>query len=1051
MKTDSYILSLCPHCNEKGEFSKLEKIVDKISEILSSNISLRVEDNFIYENKVDDTIQIYYANPDQAIKLLEKGYIPLAKLKNTKEFICSIKSKNYNPSKESTTVALINSRFFFLPLLFYRKEFKKFNILLFQSYEEVIKAVRENKADIGFIFEKLLDNFKDEESFEISYEFCFPVQHYIFIHPELSHLKEKILLIDEFEKVSPEEIERLKMLFSQLDGLLKEWAYNDIAEAILSSPNFGIVIYHEKISFFNEYTKILLGYSDEELYKMSSIDLVFPEDRQKVMRNRERRLRGEKFSEIYDIRFLRKDGSIVFVECISNTILFKGLYSGFLVFYDITERKYNEKAREILMEINNIITQSLTEEDIYVRVCKSLVEKFNFALAWVAILDYENQKIIPKYFAGDDRGLFDIYDFRLADTETLTNKSIANGEIIINPDSRDYAKKVSCAQELVKRNFMSSCTIPIFKSGKVTSLLKIYSQHPKFFNEITLDIFKEIQKDISFAIDRVERIRHSTIISEAIKNSDTWILITDERGRILYVNEAVERISGYKKEELIGENPRIFKSGLNPPEFYEKMWETILSGKTFEAITPNRKKSGEIFHADLKIIPVKLPGNLLRFVAVARDITRELNLSESLIRLQQNDALTDLLNFNGFYEKVSKKLSEIKGFGMLVLIDIYEMTQINKIYGINRGDKFLKEFAANLKKAFPDTNCIARLAADTFGVFIEAELLEDVYRNYAKIYELIDIIYEIENERISATINAAIALFPKDGQDFKSLYERADITLQKCRKKGPGVIQFFDPQMEKEVENRWEIYNLIKKAVENSLFVFYYQPYFYTNSLKLAGCEALVRIIDKSGKIYTPNLFIDDLENSFYLEKFERWAIKEIVEKIENWGINISLNISGKTFVKPVFQTILTMIPDKIREKLTIEITERIFIDNSEIVKETLKNIKTIESPPKIAMDDFGTGYSSISYLKDLPIDIVKIDRTFIKDMTEDKNSLAIVQTIIELARRLDKKALAEGVETEKQFELLKEFGCDLVQGFLFAKPIPEEELLKMIKSSSAT
>ncbi len=838
------------------------------------------------------------------------------------------------------------------------------------------------------------------------------------------------------------------MLNSQLDSLLKEWAYHDIAEAILSSPNFGILIYHEKISFFNEYTKILLGYSDEELFNMSSIEIVYPEDRQKVIRNKERRLRGEKFSEIYDIRFQRKDGSIVFVECIANTILFKGLYSGFLVFYDITDRKNNEKAKEILKEVNDIIIHSLTEEDIYNRVCQSLIEKFNFAFAWVADLDYENQKIIPKYLAGDDRGLLDVYDFRITDTETLTNKSIINGEIIINPDSREYAKKVSCAKELVKRNFMSSCTIPIFKSDKVTSLLKIYSQYPKFFNEINLDIFKEIQKDISFAIDRVERIRYNTIISEAIKNSDTWILITDDEGKILYVNEAVERISGYKKEELIGKNPRIFKSGLNPPEFYENMWKTILSGKTFEAITPNRKKNGEIFHVDLKIIPLELPGNLLRFVAVARDITRELNLSESLLKLQNNDALTELLNFNGLFENVSKKLSELKGFGMLILIDIYDMTQINKIYGINRGDKFLKSFAANLKKSFPDTNCVARVAADTFGVFVEAKILEDLYKNVANIYELNEIIYEIENQKISANINAGIALFPKDGQNFKSLYERADITLQKCKEKGPGVIQFFDSEIEKEVEKRWEVHNLIKKATEKNLFLFYYQPYFHINSLKIAGCEALVRIIDEKGKFYTPNLFIDYLENSIYLEKFERWAIKEIITKIENWGINVSLNISGKTFVKPIFQTILTMIPDKIREKLTIEITERIFIDNTEIAKETLKNIKTIEAPPKIAIDDFGTGYSSISYLKDLPIDIVKIDRTFIKDMTEDKKSLAIVQTIIEIARRLDKKTLAEGVETEKQFELLKEFGCDLVQGFLFAKPVPEEELLKMIKSS---
>nr|WP_277915630.1 EAL domain-containing protein [Thermodesulfovibrio yellowstonii] len=233
----------------------------------------------------------------------------------------------------------------------------------------------------------------------------------------------------------------------------------------------------------------------------------------------------------------------------------------------------------------------------------------------------------------------------------------------------------------------------------------------------------------------------------------------------------------------------------------------------------------------------------------------------------------------------------------------------------------------------------------------------------------------------------------------------------------------------------------MKKASEEKLFTFYYQPYFYTKTLKIAGFEALVRIIDRDGKLYTPDFFIDYLENSQYLSSFENWAINEVTEKIKKWGTNISLNISGKTFSNPILIPILSEITSEIRNKLTIEITERIFINNPEYTMQILSDIKRMKNPPKIAIDDFGTGYSSMSYLRDLPIDIVKIDKSFIKDMVEDKKSLAIVETIIGLAKKLEKMTLAEGVETEKEFTILKTMDCDFVQGFLFSKPLPEKKI----------
>lgn len=1044
MQNNILKLAICPHCINEEELYLWGKIAENLSKTLNRKIDLITFSDFMKEEESlrKENCHIYYANPNTAIYLMQKGYEIIGKLKDENNQLCSISRKDYSSDKDIIKLAVIKRKYFFLPILFHKKEFRKFQLVFANSYEEIIELLQKKEADVGFIYTKMLRRLEDEYNIKFDENFCFNLPHYIVIHPSISSFKEDILSLPEIERVTQKEVENLKLMFAQLEKMLEEWANSNITEALLHSPNLGIIIYQERIVYANDYALRFLGYEKEELYNMSSFDLVYGEEKSKIIENYHRRLRGEKFSSVYEIKFIKKDGSISWVQCLTNTILYQGRYSGLILFHDITERKQNEEILKILRDVNKIITQSITEEEIYEGICRSLVENLGFKFVWIGIP--EKGKIVPIYHYGEEQGFFDVLDIKIEEGYGLSQIAFKTGEIQINEDSREYLKKEPCAVELINRNFMSSCTIPKKKYGKVVSLLKIYSQFPKFFNKNIVNILEEIQNDLSFALERVDRIKHDMIISEALKHSDTWVLVTDENGHILYVNEAVEKISGYTRDELIGKNPRIFKSGLNPPEFYKQMWDTILSGEIFNAITPNRKKNGEIFHADLKIIPLKLPGNVLRFVAVARDVTENIMLSERINKLQNHDTLTELLNLNGFSVEVTLKLREThtKGaLGVFILIDIVNMTYMNKILGFSGGDLVLRLFAQRLKELFKETYTIARIGADTFGIYLSVDMAHEISNVYSKLVELNNTKIQIYNETISININAAISLFPKDGETFKTLYEKADIALTKAKAEGEGAIKFFDPEIEKDVEKQWDVISLVKKAFDENLFVFYYQPYFYTDSLKLAGYEALVRIVDKSGEVYYPKVFIDYIENSSYLRMFEDWAINEIVQKIKKWNLNISVNISGKTFNNPEFVEKLAQIPEEIRDKITIEITERVFIENPEDAMVLISMIKKIKNPPKIAMDDFGTGYSSFVYLKDLPVDIIKIDMAFTKQMVFDKKALAIVQTIIELAKRLDKLTLAEGVETKEQLEILKSLKCDLVQGFLFSKPLPEKEV----------
>ncbi|MCX8031496.1 MAG: EAL domain-containing protein [Thermodesulfovibrionales bacterium] len=1031
--------ALCAHVYEKtNSFYILEKIASQVANITGKETRLRTFRDFLEEKTSKEEFHIYYANPELALKLLNRGYIMLGKLKDEQCTAYRIVSESYNPSKKLIKVALIDNKFFLLPLAIHIKEYKNFHLIFAKSYKEIVELIKKDKADIGIIYSDSVDDLIDDKNLKIYPDFSFHIPHLILLHPYLQDYKDKILSIKDIEELSSYELDGILKLDKELNMLLDDWGHHDIVDVLVNSLNIGIIIYDEKILFINEYVKTLLNYPEERLYSISILDLLHQQDKKLLTDSNHRRIKGERFPENYELRIFKDDGSLLYVNSIVNTILYKGKYTGLMVFYDITSKKFSENTKTIIGQVNKIVTQSLTEEEIYDGICSSLIENLGLRFAWVGMLN-DNKKITPKFFKGTDQKLTEtIYEIFQNTSSSYTSVS---GEVEITPDLRKQVEKNSYIDELIKKGIMSSCVIPLSKYGKVVSLLNIYSDFVNFFNDSIKDLLSEIQRDLSFALERVERIRHNTIISEALKNSDTWILVTDEKGEIIFVNEAVEKISGYKKEELIGKNPNIFKSGLNPPEFYKEMWDTILRGEIFNAITPNRVKNGEIFHADLKIIPVNLPGDIKRFVAVAKDITEKLRLSEKVQRLQNYDALTELLNMSGFSAFVSQRLNQSKNFGLLVLIDIYEMTYINKIYGISIGDRVLVEVGKNLKKIFDYTEAIARIGADTFGVYIVSEDYDEIYKVYLKLHALNGLLLSIEDKAITIDINAAISIHPKDGEGFKTLYERADITLQRAKKEGQGIIKFFDPEIEKDSEKLWNMFNLVKKAITEKLFSFYYQPYYYTHSLQVAGLEALIRIIERDGRVFTPNFFIDYLENSQYLKVFENWAIREVSDKIKRWQLGISLNISGKTFNDPNFVKLISDIPVEIRNSLTIEITERLFIDKPKLAMKILEEIKSIENPPKIAMDDFGTGYSSLVYLKDLAIDIIKIDRAFIKEMLYDKKSLSIIQTIIDLAQRLEKITLAEGIETEEQYNILKSFGCDLVQGFIFSKPLPEENV----------
>jgi diguanylate cyclase (GGDEF)-like protein len=396
------------------------------------------------------------------------------------------------------------------------------------------------------------------------------------------------------------------------------------------------------------------------------------------------------------------------------------------------------------------------------------------------------------------------------------------------------------------------------------------------------------------------------------------------------------------------------------------------------------------------------------------------------------------------------------------LIDIYNMSVINASYGFETGNEILKEVAKNLKKEFSD-GYVARIGTDEFAILISNIENESIL--IYKIRDALDKDLNTSKGKIHISYNASIVLYNEDdGQTFEELYNNAVLTLNTAKKEGENVIKFYESQLNKKLEEYLTAEKIVEKAFEKKLFKFYFQPYFKSEDFLIAGFESLIRIVDEDGTVYPPIKFIDYLENSKYITKFEEWALEEVSQKIKKFNslndkkdITISLNfspkgllgyslnltsdeISDKSFIER-----LKSLPVEVQNNLVIEITERNVIKDIEKSKKIFKDIKDLNKNIKIAIDDFGTGYSSLTYLRDLAIDILKIDMSFVRNISRSRQDLSLVKFIIGLAKDFGLKTVAEGVETEEQVKLLSLLGADYLQGFYFAKPMPEEEAIKLI------
>ncbi|RAK06213.1 PAS domain S-box-containing protein/diguanylate cyclase (GGDEF)-like protein [Halanaerobium saccharolyticum] len=652
----------------------------------------------------------------------------------------------------------------------------------------------------------------------------------------------------------------------------------------------------------------------------------------------------------------------------------------------------------------------------------------------------------------------DIIDLNLAaeelfgwDKEEIKNKDFIS--TIIAKEDRDVWRKWKNSElDKLPHDFMSRS---LKNDGSIISCS---------WNNAVIEEDGSIEEVISIAENLnndLERELEMIKLVKAINETDNWIVITDQEGVIEYANTTVQEITGYKKDEVIGKDPSLFKSDKHNIKFYKDLWQTIKSGEVFNDVIINKKKNGDYFYSEQTITPIKDHNHkIINYISVGRDITQNEKLRRKIEYISNYDVLFGLPNRKSIRNKIDNLIEvNVERKIAVLVININRIKYLNDIYTDSESNNTLINLVANLinKKAAASQNCVrldqnnflSYLGGDNFAIIVDKiDLANEIYKIAENLLSVFSDPIDYNYEPFMLNARIGISVYPDDCISSQNLLSNAEIALINIKK---NDYAFFDQEMNQKIKEFTKMEAKLDQAIKNDEFIIYYQPYYRGKDKSLYGMEALIRWQDPEKGIISPAEFIPILENSQLIKKVGLLVIRKVVNCIKQWLNNgyevvpVSINLSARQLEDSShLQNIYQIIAESgINNSLIkFEITESSAMDD---VNYSLKIMNDMKAKGfAISIDDFGTGYSSFSYLQKFPIDYLKIDISFIRNMTLSDDGKNIVESIINIAHLLNLKTIAEGVEKEIELEKLNQLENDLIQGYYFNPPMSEAEIEKI-------
>lgn len=732
-----------------------------------------------------------------------------------------------------------------------------------------------------------------------------------------------------------------------------------------------------------------------------------------------------------------------------------------IIYQDITERRYSERRQQHHNIILNKLLQSKPLLEILNTIAEGVVEINSDMQCSIFLLDSTHHSLNVGGAAGLSENYLEALEgVKIGKGVGACGEAAFTGKRVITENvntHRNWQKFLGITQPA---DIHSCWSEPILSaSGNILGTLAIYHKQPRAPSEEHIAFLQSEAQLAALAIEKVNSDAQLELAASVFTNAKEGIVITDLFGNIVEVNQTFSDISGFSRGEVLGKNTRVFRSNKHDPIFYAMLWKHLLADGYWTGEIWNVRKDGEPYAAMMTISAVVNTANRVKnYVCLFTDITPIKEQQRQLEHIAHFDSLTQLPNRVLLADRLNQAIagSHRTGLSLAVLyLDLDGFKEANDTYGHSMGDHLLVSMGHRLKSTLREGDTLARIGGDEFIAVLTG--LETDNECESMVKRLLDTASEpvaINGVIIRLSVSIGVTLYPKDNSDPEQLIRHADQAMYLAKQAGKNGSQLFDVALNSEVKNRYESLDRIRAALQNKEFVLHYQPKVNMRSGTVVGVEALVRWQHPERGLLLPEHFLPVTEmNSVGLELGE-WVLRRAVAQLEIWGklgldTNVSVNISAQQILQSQFVTTLTQLlaefPSVEPSRLSLEVLETSALEDLAEVAQIMESCKDLGV--EFAVDDFGTGYSSLTYLKRLPASLLKIDQSFIRDMLEDADDMAIVVGVIGLAGAFQREVIAEGLETSEQGEMLLKLGCDLAQGYGIAKPMPAENVPQWTES----
>lgn len=584
------------------------------------------------------------------------------------------------------------------------------------------------------------------------------------------------------------------------------------------------------------------------------------------------------------------------------------------------------------------------------------------------------------------------------------------------------------------------------------SIFSILTQRERALNADRDRLIGELQSELE----------NRKIAASVFDATSEGIMVTDAHLCIIMINQSFARTTGYPEDEVIGQSPQLLKSGRHDSGFYQEMWRALSEQGSWEGEIWNRRKNGEIYPEWLHINAIRDDKGTVRYYAgVFSDITQHQDLRAKLLHLAYYDVLTNLPNRQLFLDRLNHTVTQSNRTGdrfSILFIDLDRFKDINDTLGHSFGDKFLTAVGNRLRNAMRESDTVARIGGDEFTVILQNTYeLADISAAAEKLLAaLVSSPLNIDGRELFIAASIGVSRYPDDGDDAEALLINADAAMFRAKEQGKGRVRFFSPEMHSRFAERLEIGNALRQALAVDALWLAWQAQVSLPDGHIVGAEVLARWDGVDGLAIAPSVFIPIAEEIGLISVIGDWALRSMcslgseLSHKDKANFRIAVNFSPLQLKSGGHQSIMETLTAAGFDpcSLEIEITESALSPKYENMPEFLKTLG--ENGIEVAIDDFGTGYSNLANLKNLQIQKLKIDRSFVSNLSASTNDQQIVSAIISMAHTLGLKVLAEGVETLEQAKILSELGCDMAQGFYFSRPITFDAFKQLISQKMA-